>query len=95
MKTDKTLNVSCNHTKEVEDEERIGDKTEDASQETGAFIIGTNKNSLTITEKGPQRHSQHSLGHAQAVSALAEMVLSDNHHTEMATCLSTYSQKTK
>ena len=92
LKTDKTLNVSSTHTKEAEDEERIGHKTEEASQETG-FIIGTNKDCLTITEKDPQRHSELTLGHVSALSTLPEIVLGDNWHTEMETCLSTNSQK--
>ena len=82
LKTDKTLNVRSTHTKGAEGEERIGDKTEEASQEPGAFIIGTNKDCFTIKEKDAQRHSEHSVGHVRAIGTLPENVLSDNQHRE-------------
>ena len=51
LKADKTLNVSSTNTKEFE--ERIGDKAEEASQETGAFINGMNKDFNNNRERSP------------------------------------------
>ena len=60
-----------------------------------SFYNRNKKNCLTTTEKDPQRHSEHSVRHAPAISTLPEIVLSDNQHTKIEICLSTNSQKTK
>ena len=52
-----------------------------------------NEDCLTITEIDPQSHSEHSVVHVPAISTLPEIVLSNNQHTKMETCLQPIAKK--